>query len=132
MGLGCGVGLSLSGFDHTIANSVKAAPKQCGSELPLAAPLPLCSPSLSSSLPLSVSHLLFFAVSSSPFFSSPSLFISLSITHTPFFLLLFSQAAQHKLYTHTHTHTHTHSYTHGSSFDHQAVSPFIWINWQWF
>lgn len=85
MGLGCGVGLSLSGFDHAIASSVKAAQKQRGSEPPLAAPLPLCSPSLSSSLSLSVSHLLSLHSLILVFFFPPSLFISLSITHALFF-----------------------------------------------
>lgn len=125
MGLGCGVGLSLSGFDHTIASSVKRHKNSAGQNR-LSLLLSHYARHLSphhSLFPFLISFLC--TVSSSSFFFSLPAFLSLSPSLIlSFFLLLLSQAAQHKMHTHTHTH--------GSSFDHQAVSALIWINWQWF
>lgn len=89
MGLGCGVGLSLSGFDHTIASSVKQHKNSVGQNRLS----PLLSHYARDLLP---HHPLFFPVPSSPFLAQShplllfllSLFISLSITHALFFLLL--------------------------------------------
>lgn len=63
---------------------------------------------------------------SSSFFCLPVFFISLPITHMFFFSPALSSSSSE--YTQTRTRTHTHS----SSFDHQAVSALIWINWQQF
>lgn len=86
MGLGCGVGLSLSGFDHTIASSVKQHKNSTGQNR-LSLLLSHYARHLSphhSLFPFLISFLCTVS-SSSFFFSSPSLFISLSITHTLFF-----------------------------------------------
>lgn len=130
MGLGCGVGLSLSGFDHAIASSVKQHKNSAGQNR-LSLLLSHYARHLSphhSLFPFLISFLC--TVSSSSFFFSQPFYLSLHHSCSLFFLLLLllSQAAQHKMHTLTHSHTHTHS----SSFDHQAVSALIWINWQWF
>lgn len=100
MGLGCGVGLSLSGFDHTIASSIKQHKNSAGQNRLslLLSHYVHCLPPHHSLFPFLISLLC--ALSSSPFFPSPSLFISLSITHALSFLLR----------THSPSLTHTRTY----------------------
>lgn len=62
------------------------------------------------------------------FFCLPVFFIPLPITH----MLLFSPALSSSSSEYTQTHSLSHTHTHSPSFDHQAVSALIWINWQRF
>ena len=92
MGLGCGVRHSLSGFDHTIASSIEKQKNSAGQNR----------------LSLLRSH---YAHCLSPHFSSSSLFffshsLFISITHIQTLLLLTL------LFYDTHTHTHPHPHTH--------------------
>lgn len=110
MGLGCGVGLSLSGFDHTIASSVKQHKNSAGQNR--------LSPLLSHyAHHLSPHHSLFpFLISFLCTVSSSSFFLPAFLSLSPSLILSFfffsfssSQAAQHKMHTHTHTHSLTHT-----------------------
>lgn len=102
MGLGCGVGLSLCG----LITPLPAAQKQCWSEPPLTAPLPLCSLSLSSSPPsfhfssgfFEQSHPLLFPLAAFFFY----LFLSLILSR---FSSSSSPRQPNTKYTNTYTHT---------------------------
>lgn len=78
MGLGCGVRLSLSGFDHTIASSIEKQKNSAGQNR-----LSLLRSHYAHCLSPRFS-------SSSLFFSSHSLFITVTHIQTLFFFLPFS------------------------------------------
>lgn len=126
MGLGCGVGLSLSGFDHTIASSVKQHKNSSGQNRPsllLSHYARHLSPH-HSLFPFLISFLC--TVSSSSLFFFLPAFLSLSPS------LICSFFPSSSLRQPNTKCTHTRSHTHSSSFDHPAVSALIWINWQRF
>jgi len=84
MGLGCGVGLSLCGFDHTIASSAKQHKNSTGQNCPSLLLFHYArhlSPHRSP-FPFLISFLCTISFSS---FFPPILFISLPITHLLFF-----------------------------------------------
>lgn len=109
MGLGCSVGLSLSGFDHTIASSVKQHKNSVGqSRLSLLF--------FHYAHHLTPHHSLFpFLISflcpdSSSFFFSQPFYLSLSITHILFFPpppLSGNPTQNADTLSLPHTHTHT-------------------------
>lgn len=142
MVLGCGVRLGLPGFDHAIAGSVEQHKNSSGQNRLLL----LLS---HYARHLSLHHSLFpflisFYAQSHPrlFFFLPA-FLSLSLSPSLMLSLFLSSSSFSSLrqpntkWTHTHpcTHACTHACTHTHAqlqFDQQAVSAFIWINWQWF